>query len=754
MAVIAFGQSPEYLDAIKQGDEAFIRGDYKTAIDIYWAAEAIDPTQQAEVREKVNTVFKQIETLRGLATENERKALAALAEADAARAQLSEALQKAQKLIDAFYFYDNKFALASFKDRQFYYIDKDGNYVEKLGRWDEATQFNSLGLAKVREHELTWLLDTLGNSYLLASSIGKLNEYTEALDLTSQLQTETIPKEVFNHNNLKILLLSDNSLTALSKSIGLLTKLRILELGGNRLSNLPPEIENLPNLTSLNLERNQLTMLPSEIGNLTNLTRLSLHQNQLTELPPEIGNVTNLTSLNLSWNRLTRLPPEIGNLSNLSNLDLVNNQLTMLMPEIGNLTNLTNLDLTSNQLTTLPPEIGNLTNLISLNLVNNQLTMLMPEIGYLTNLTNLDLTSNQLTTLPPEIGNLTNLLSLNLVNNQFTELPPEIVKLTKLTVLFMGSNQLKRLPLEIGNLTNLIGLSLGSNQLVSLPPEIGNLTNLTTLDLRNNQLTMLPPEIGYLKYLIFLHLENNQLSELPREIGNLIELTEFNLEGNNLSDLNPDIINGITNSLVLRVIANVFAKRMDCSSALMYFLKAIDNNPDPSDYGNAGICYAVLGEFDLAIEFMLIRLNLSPDDALALVVTAFTYYQQKDYANAYAYQKKLVEVESNESILWFSLSWYSLFTEKYDEAIFAAQKSLEINPDAKSVERNLALGYLLNNEWEKAEGIFLRWRGKTFPDDQGGRLCDDLFLMDIEDLEKAGIHHPDFKKVKEMFRKE
>ena len=100
---------------------------------------------------------------------------------------------------------------------------------------------------------------------------------------------------------------------------------------------------------------------------------------------------------------------------------------------------------------------------------------------------------------------------------------------------------------------------------------------------------------------------------------------------------------------------------------------------------------------------------------------------------------------------WFNLSFYALFVGKPQEAINAAQKTLDIEPEATSVETNLALGYLLNNQWAEAKEIYLKWKGKHFLDDD--RLCDEVFLLDIADLEKAGVEHPDFEKVKALFKK-
>jgi Leucine-rich repeat (LRR) protein len=54
-----------------------------------------------------------------------------------------------------------------------------------------------------------------------------------------------------------------------------------LHLGGKRVNSIPPEIGDFTNLKILWLHDNKLTDLPPELGDLSNLTRLTLHNNQL-----------------------------------------------------------------------------------------------------------------------------------------------------------------------------------------------------------------------------------------------------------------------------------------------------------------------------------------------------------------------------------------------------------------------------------------------------------------------------------------
>ena len=198
---------------------------------------------------------------------------------------------RAERLINAINFYDDKFALVV-KDSKSYYVDKTGGVVEKLGFWKKADTFDiSTGLAKVvNDNETVFLLDTLGTKYKYSDNISNLDRTIEALDLSGDNPLK-FPGEIRNRTNLKVLNLSSKGLKS-----------------------LPPEIGSFTGLTRLDLSGNEITSLPSEIGNLSNLTWLNLSGNEITSLPPEIGNLTNLTWLDLSCTKITSLPPEIEKL--------------------------------------------------------------------------------------------------------------------------------------------------------------------------------------------------------------------------------------------------------------------------------------------------------------------------------------------------------------------------------------------------------------------------------------------------------
>ncbi len=556
----------EHYDTYLKDAEKALKGakpDYLAAVNAYSSALAVCPDNAKFVKGKLREIFVEVDKLRVKAEEAEKETKNALAETEKQKQLATDNLAKANKLVNAFYFYEDRFALAYGKKEKnsstnvFYFIDKNGDEVKKLGKWDKAEQFEwQTGFAYIKKDGKDHILDTMGNTYRVAYDLADMDSSVVALDLSdvqldsfptlvlqhTQLQVlilngynrgfKTLPTEIAKLQNLKNLQLKSCQIGSLPAQIGELNKLTTLNLGSNKLITLPSQIGELNKLTTLNLEFNQLEELPAQIGELKNLTTLDLSNNKLTSLPAQIGELKNLTTLNLDYNQLTSLPAQIGELKNLTELNLYGNKLTYLPAQIGELKKLTTLYLSDNKLTTLPAQIGELKKLTTLYLSDNKLTTLPAQIGELKKLTTLYLFDNQLTTLPAQIGELKDLTSLGLGSNQLTSLPAQIGELKNLTNLYLGDTQLTTLPAQIGELKNLTDLDLTYNQLTFLPAQIGELKNLTRLDLTYNQLTFLPAQIGELKNLTRLDLRRNELKELPIQIGELKKLNWLDLSGN------------------------------------------------------------------------------------------------------------------------------------------------------------------------------------------------------------------------------
>jgi hypothetical protein len=316
--IITKGQS-NYTQAMQQGDDAFNNQEYKKAISKYFAAEAFDPGKKDLVKAKVNKVFDRIEQLK-------KEAEKARIEADTAKnkvvrsaAQTQIALDKAQKLIRTFYFYNNRFALA-YKNFgvsrsnimlfKFYFIDQNGDGVEKLGQWNEAGPFKESGFARVKGGDIDYIVDTLGHTYTSVYNIKNMDSGILALDIPNA-GLYTFPDEIAGFHQLNVLILNGsnfrrNNLDTLPEKINQLKNLENLQLSYCGIYKLPPQIGALINLTNLNLEENNLISLPSEIGELKNLKSLNISKNKLNSLPPQIVELKNLTSLYLDGNNIPK----------------------------------------------------------------------------------------------------------------------------------------------------------------------------------------------------------------------------------------------------------------------------------------------------------------------------------------------------------------------------------------------------------------------------------------------------------------
>lgn len=86
-----------YDEAITQGNDAFQNGQYKLAINKYFAAQAFDPSKKDIVKEKLKLTFDKIDALRIEATNSKKDAVDALTEAQKQKALTDKALIEVKK---------------------------------------------------------------------------------------------------------------------------------------------------------------------------------------------------------------------------------------------------------------------------------------------------------------------------------------------------------------------------------------------------------------------------------------------------------------------------------------------------------------------------------------------------------------------------------------------------------------------------------------------------------------------------------
>jgi tetratricopeptide (TPR) repeat protein len=235
-----------------------------------------------------------------------------------------------------------------------------------------------------------------------------------------------------------------------------------------------------------------------------------------------------------------------------------------------------------------------------------------------------------------------------------------------------------------------------------------------------------------------------ELNKLKSFMHNFeIDLSAKNIETEKIKLEFPEYIDEIADSLY---------REKKYSDAIPLYNKILELYPyDYWALSDISYCYRELKNYDKALEFAFVKKKYWNHEPWAHRDLANIYSRMNDYKNGYLQTQILIEKEPKNYSNWFNSSFYALFVNKPEEAIASAQKTLELNPKALGVETNLALGYLMSDQFDKAEELYLKWKGKSFPNED--RLCDDIFLEDITALEGYGINHPDFEKVKKMFKK-
>lgn len=130
---------------------------------------------------------------------------------------------------------------------------------------------------------------------------------------------------------LRVLFLLGNMFEAIPCVLGSLASLFMLSFKSNRLAYLPEDC--LPScLGWLILTDNRIPRLPRSIGTLTHLRKLMLASNRLRELPDEISLCTSLELVRLSDNLLESLPAGFMRLPRLAWLALAGNPLCPSLP--------------------------------------------------------------------------------------------------------------------------------------------------------------------------------------------------------------------------------------------------------------------------------------------------------------------------------------------------------------------------------------------------------------------------------------
>ncbi|KHM99418.1 Receptor-like protein 12 [Glycine soja] len=267
-------------------------------------------------------------------------------------------------------------------------------------------------------------------SSVISSKIGKYLESTMFLSFASNNLQGNIPETICNVPNLKVLDLSNNSLTGTIPKclIAMNGTLSILDLGRNKLSGTIDFLPGLCSLRTLHLNGNSLQgKLPKFLASCATMEILDIGHNRIHDhFPCWLKNISTLRILILQSNKLHgslkyHLQFEILKLDQVYYQDRVtvtSKQLQMELVKI--LTIFTAIDLSCNKFEGQIPEgLGELNALYILNLSHNAFSgRIPPSLGNLKDLESFDLANNNLSgNIPTQITDLSFLSFLNLSGN-------------------------------------------------------------------------------------------------------------------------------------------------------------------------------------------------------------------------------------------------------------------------------------------------------------------------------------------------
>ncbi|KPL94477.1 leucine-rich repeat-containing serine/threonine-protein kinase [Vibrio sp. L5-1] len=129
--------------------------------------------------------------------------------------------------------------------------------------------------------------------------------------------------------------------------------LEVLDLYGNQLSSLPDELSQLTNLRIIFASNNLFTHLPDVLGTLPKLEMVGFKSNQINTVS-EQSLPAQLRWLILTDNAIEVLPHSLGERPRLQKLALAGNKIRVLPESMKNLSNLELVRLSANQLTEFP----------------------------------------------------------------------------------------------------------------------------------------------------------------------------------------------------------------------------------------------------------------------------------------------------------------------------------------------------------------------------------------------------------------
>lgn len=174
-----------------------------------------------------------------------------------------------------------------------------------------------------------------------------LADTLEILDL-SQNKLSSLPLNFYKLSKLKIAFFSDNLFTELPEVLGKCPSLEMIGFKSNQIKTVSENA--LPKITRwLILTNNQIEVIPKSLGSCYRLQKAALAGNRIKELPAEMVNCQNLELIRISANLLTEFPSWLLQLPKLSWVAYAGNPFSEMAQIPNNLNQIEWADLTINE---------------------------------------------------------------------------------------------------------------------------------------------------------------------------------------------------------------------------------------------------------------------------------------------------------------------------------------------------------------------------------------------------------------------
>lgn len=183
------------------------------------------------------------------------------------------------------------------------------------------------------------------------------------------------------------------------------------------------------------------------------------------------------------------------------------------------------------------------------------------------------------------------------------------------------------------------------------------------------------------------------------------------------------------------------------------YQRALEKDPEyVYAWINLGMIKRYQGDFTEAFRYLNRAREIEPTNMQMLSQMAGTRYDAGQYDQAVQYQQETVDLyPDNTNNLW-ALSWYQLFDQQFEQAVENSKKVIQLDETQTGIYTNMALGYLYMGKFEEAMEIYEQWKDQPYSFNSEYDTFRDAFLKDLDDLEAAGITHPDITRARNLLK--